>query len=342
MSSRWFLAALVGLTLASCSDDQVGTDAAGGATSLATAPADADLQVGTMPTNDTARPDTSGPDTAGPETGGPGSGGPAARITTPLDASAIATEFDNAFDVILDPASPPSTVEAAGVQIQLVLRYLANHSDLDADVLAALSPSSAPSLHRIIAARQLGQAHAAADPTPTEPPTTLPAWTIAAPDDVVVLRSLYDEAESLTGVPWYWLAAIHLQETRMGRIVGVSSAGAVGPMQFLPATWADCCVGDPLSTHDAIIGAATYLIQSGAPADMAAAVHQYNPNDRYVATVTAYAESMRDQPQLLAAFHGWQVFTSSSAGTVRLPIGYAAAVPVDAATYLAAHPDDAA
>jgi membrane-bound lytic murein transglycosylase B len=272
--------------------------------------------------------------------------GPAARITAPLaaplDASSIATEFENAFAVILDPTSPPPKVEAAGVQLQLVLRYLANHSDLDADVLAALGPVSAPSLRRIIAARQLGQAHAAADPTPTEPPTTLPAWTIAAPEDVVILRSFYDEAERLTGVPWYWLAAIHLQETRMGRIVGVSVAGAVGPMQFLPTTWADCCVGDPLSTHDAIIGAATYLSQSGAPGDMAAAVHQYNPNDRYVATVTAYAESMRDQPQLLAAFHGWQVFTSSSAGTVRLPVGYSADAPVDAAGYLAGHPEDAA
>lgn len=193
-----------------------------------------------------------------------------------------------------------------------------------------------------MAARQFGQARAAADPTPSEPPTTLPAWRIVLPEPVSVLRGFYDEAEAATGVPWYWLAAINLQETRMGRIVGVSSAGATGPMQFLPSTWAGCCTGDPTITRDAIIGAATYLVQSGAPADMAAAVHQYNPNDSYVATVTAYAESLRDQPQLYLGFHAWQVFTGTAAGTVRLPVGYAADEPVDAGAYLADHPDDAA
>ena len=65
-----------------------------------------------------------------------------------------------------------------------------------------------------------------------------------------MLLGHYAEAEQLTGIPWYWLAAIHLQETRMGRIEGVSTAGAVGPMQFLPTTWARCCVGDPTSTRE--------------------------------------------------------------------------------------------
>ncbi len=36
-------------------------------------------------------------------------------------------------------------------------------------------------------------------------------------------------------MPWYYLAAINLIETRMGRIDGLSTAGAQGPMQFLPA-----------------------------------------------------------------------------------------------------------
>lgn len=128
----------------------------------------------------------------------------------------------------------------------------------------------------------------------------------------------------------------------MGRIVGTSSAGAVGPMQFLPSTWASCCTGDPTVARDAIIGAATYLAQSGAPADMDAALHQYNPNDGYVAVVTAYAANLRDVPALYAGYHGFQVFTSSSAGTVRLPIGYSQTAPIDAAAYLAEHPADAA
>ena len=74
---------------------------------------------------------------------------------------------------------------------------------------------------------------------------------------------------------------------------------------------------------------------------MPAALHEYNPNDTYVATVTAFAENLRDNPQLFAAYRQWQVFYGSSAGTIRLPVGYSQAQPIDAATYLAAHPENA-
>ena len=75
---------------------------------------------------------------------------------------------------------------------------------------------------------------------------------------------------------------------------------------------------------------------------MRAAVYQYNPNEGYVALVTAYAENLRDQPSLLRGYHAWQVFTGSTAGTVRLPVGYSQAEPIDAAAYLTMHPGDAA
>ena len=113
-------------------------------------------------------------------------------------------------------------------------------------------------------------------------------------------------------------------------------------MQFLPDTWARCCTGDPTATRDAIIGAATYLAQSGGPDDMAAALYEYNPNDGYVAVVTAYAESLRDEPELYTGYHAFQVFVATSAGTVRLPIGYSQTAPIDAATYLSTRPRDAA
>jgi hypothetical protein len=127
----------------------------------------------------------------------------------------------------------------------------------------------------------------------------------------------------------------------MGRIIGTSSAGAVGPMQFLPTTWTRCCSGDPTISRDAIMGAAVYLAQSGGPHDMQAALHEYNPSDTYVATVTAFAENMGDYPRLYNAYHEWQVFYSTSAGTIRLPIGYSETQPIDAAGYLADHPEDA-
>ena len=174
------------------------------------------------------------------------------------------------------------------------------------------------------------------------PPTTLPAWRILEPLPPDKLLAYYREAESLTGVPWYWLAAINLQETRMGRIDGVSSAGAVGPMQFLPNTWASCCTGDPLDPREAIIGAATYLVDRGAPGDMRAALYGYNPSDAYVILVTAYAENLRDDERAYRGYHAWQVFFESAVGDVRLPVGYASAAEIDAATYLADHPEDAA
>ena len=126
----------------------------------------------------------------------------------------------------------------------------------------------------------------------------------------------------------------------MGRVAGVSSAGAVGPMQFLPATWAACCEGDPLVARDAIMGAARYLVARGAPADMQAALNGYNPNSAYVGAVTAYAQNMMADERAYLGYHGWQVFVGTSAGTVRLPVGYSSPTEVDAAAYVRTHPAD--
>jgi hypothetical protein len=141
-------------------------------------------------------------------------------------------------------------------------------------------------------------------------------------------------------VPWYYLAAINLAETAMGRIAGVSSANAQGPMQFLPSTWASCCKGDIDDDHDAIIGAATYLAQSGAPERMNDAILQYNPSRAYLQTVTSYAEVMRLDERAYRGYHAWQVFVATSVGSIRLPVGFTASEPIDAAAYLAAHPSD--
>jgi membrane-bound lytic murein transglycosylase B len=294
---------------------------------------------GTPPTS--SAPEVTEPPEATSTTIAP-SAGQARLVDVPTDAAGFAAGFSAAHATISDPAAPTDAAVQAGEQLQLLLRALADVPEFDEQVLAALDPAARPSIERIVRARQFLQARNAADTTPSEPPTELPAWTIVEPEPVDTLLGHYAEAEALTGIPWYWLAAIHLQETRMGRIQGASSAGAVGPMQFLPTTWAECCTGDPLVTRDAIIGAATYLAQSGGPADMNAAVYQYNPNDGYVAVVTAYAETLRDEPGLYRGLHAFQVFFGTSAGTVRLPVGYAQSGPIDAAAYLAAKPTDAA
>jgi len=60
---------------------------------------------------------------------------------------------------------------------------------------------------------------------------------IVAPPPADELLGHYRAAGDEFGVDWTYLAAIHLVETRMGRIRGTSTAGAHGPMQFMPATW---------------------------------------------------------------------------------------------------------
>jgi membrane-bound lytic murein transglycosylase B len=260
----------------------------------------------------------------------------ATRITDDLTAAQVADE------ITTTERAAAAHEASVGATQQLWYRYLAAHPELDEAVLAAVGDDVRPYVERIVRARQLGQARQAADPTPAASSATLPAWTIVEPLPEDELLGDYNDAQAATGIAWYWLAAIHLQETRMGRIIGTSSAGAVGPMQFLPETWARCCTGDPTITRDAIFGAATYLSQSGGPSDMQAALHVYNPSDTYVATVTAFAENMRDSPPLFAAYREWQVFYASSAGTIQLPVGYSEPQPIDAAAYLAGHPQDAA
>jgi hypothetical protein len=133
-----------------------------------------------------------------------------------------------------------------------------------------------------------------------------------------------------------------LVETRMGRIVGLSPSGAVGPMQFLPTTWTVCCEGDPADDHDAIRGAATYLVRRGGPADMRRAILGYNPNDAYLEMITRYAENLRTHPALYRGYHAWQVFVTTTSGPLRLPPGYEHPEPVPATDYIAAHPEDRA
>ena len=110
-------------------------------------------------------------------------------------------------------------------------------------------------------------------------------------------------------MPWEYLAAIHLVETRMGRIKGDSIAGAQGPMQFIPTTWAIYGRGgDITSNRDAIHAAARYLRATGAPADMARALRAYNNSARYVRAVTAYAQQIQADERAYLGYHAWQVY----------------------------------
>src|SRR6266545_1822879 len=151
----------------------------------------------------------------------------------------------------------------------------------------------------------------------TAPPG--PAATAAGP--AAELLAAYHDAEAELGVPWTYLAAINVVETRTGRIRGSSPAGAQGPMQFLPSTWRRYGAGgDVDSVHDAILAAARLLRANGAPADMAGALYAYNHSPLYVRAVTAYAQQMRADQRAFLGYHQWQVYY----GDTLLPEGYPA------------------
>ena len=153
------------------------------------------------------------------------------------------------------------------------------------------------------------------------PPTTLPlsAFRTGPAEPADRLLGHYREAERRFGVPWHVLAAVNFVETAFGKVRSRSTAGAQGPMQFLPATWrAYGLGGDVHDPHDAILGAANMLRANGAPGDLRRALFAYNHSTRYVTAVLAYARVMRHTRAAYYGFHAWQVFVRTPAGYRRL------------------------
>lgn len=114
------------------------------------------------------------------------------------------------------------------------------------------------------------------------------------------LKPVYLQAGMRHGVSWKVLAAINVVETGLGTNVNVSSAGAVGWMQFMPSTWRSYGVdasgdgiADPNDPYDAIESAAVYLEASGARRDIRRALYAYNHAWWYVDQVLRIAAAMR-------------------------------------------------
>ncbi|HVF53552.1 MAG TPA: lytic transglycosylase domain-containing protein [Actinomycetota bacterium] len=133
------------------------------------------------------------------------------------------------------------------------------------------------------------------------------------------LLRYYKRAEKRFGVDWEILAAVNMVETRFNKIRSNSSAGAQGPMQFMPATWeAYGMGGDVYDPFDAIMGAANYLDASGAPEDYRKALYAYNHADAYVDAVIAYTNVMRRDPERFFEYYNWQVYVITTEGDKRL------------------------
>ena len=171
----------------------------------------------------------------------------------------------------------------------------------------------------------------------SRPVQKMPAWRIVSPSTPEQLLGWYREAEAEFGVPWSYLAAINLVETGMGRIRGTSVAGAQGPMQFMPATWAAYGEGDINDHRQSVRAAARYLKANGAPADIDNALWNYNHSQHYVRGVKHYAALLDEHAGAFTAFYYWGVFYRTTAGDVHLPVGYEATERIPVEQYLATH-----
>ncbi len=117
------------------------------------------------------------------------------------------------------------------------------------------------------------------------------------------LLPIYQAAGTQYGVRWELLAAINEIETDYGRNLNVSTAGAEGWMQFMPATWKQYGVDgnqdgfkDPYNPVDAIFATARYLKAAGAEQDIRGAIYAYNHADWYVDSVLLRAQVIGGLP----------------------------------------------
>ena len=231
-----------------------------------------------------------------------------------------------------DPATPEDALLAAAHRQQVAYRAIGRHPEWDAIIRPRIPPSLIVTFDRNVNARRELAAMA-------NPKDTLPAWTIVPPAPADELLGYYHQAESETGVGWNYLAAINLIETRFGSISGVSTAGAQGPMQFLPSTFAGYGQGgDVHSPHDSIMAAGRFLSANGFASSPDRAIFGYNHANQYVEAVKDYAAVLADDPGSLAGYYRWDVYYRSTAGDVLLPIGYSESTPIPVGDYLATHP----
>ena len=133
------------------------------------------------------------------------------------------------------------------------------------------------------------------------------------------LRGFYTEAQRRFRVGWHVLAAVNYVESAFNKLRNTSTAGAQGPMQFLPSTWRAYGLGGNVhDPHDAILGAANYLHANGAPRNYARALYRYNPSEQYVDAVLRYAQMIQTDPRSFYILYSRQVFVRTPHGLVRL------------------------
>jgi membrane-bound lytic murein transglycosylase B len=212
-----------------------------------------------------------------------------------------------------DPArgTPPDDVTLYALDQQRIHILLSGRPRLAHEVLRRLpGPIAAHARASIRARRMLGR---------LSTPQSLSRFKTGPARPAGQLLGFYRQAQRRFGVSWRVLAAVNLVESAYGRMRNHSTAGAQGPMQFIPATWAAYGMGGNIrDPHDAILGAANYLHANGAPRDYRTALYHYNPSALYVNAVLEYADRIRRDPRNFFSYYAWQVFVRTPAGSRRI------------------------
>jgi hypothetical protein len=212
-----------------------------------------------------------------------------------------------------DPPRGPEwrELELTGLALQKTYRWLARNPKMARAVESHLSGKLAYKLRsNVKAARTIGVLV-----KPLKPPVTMPTTKPISPRK---LLRYYRIAERRFGVPWNVLASVNFIESKFGRLNGPSSAGALGPMQFMPATWDYYGRGDPMNPYNAIMAAARYLSASGAPERMRDALWNYNHSYAYVDAIQTHARVIKSDIRNYFGYYLYQVFVLTTKGYKQL------------------------
>ncbi len=193
-----------------------------------------------------------------------------------------------------------STLLAVALNVwQFFASYHQREAAFNAPWTADAASSPAP------AAKAVAAPATPAPSTAPAPPAADPAIATAARLSAAGLKpdfaALYLAVQTRTGTPWQLLAAVHQTETgQSGDTSRASYAGAIGPMQFMPATFRAWVVdGDGNGTtqitdlDDAMYTAGRYLAAGGADkGNYSAALYHYNHSGAYVSHVLSIAHRL--------------------------------------------------
>ena len=192
----------------------------------------------------------------------------------------------------------PETVMTPALELQETVRFLAKRRGLAENTIELLPGRLRGQVRQFVAAavklRRLSGGG---------PPRKLKT---GKPEPLSELVGHYEKASRLYGIGSHYLAAINLVETKFGRVKSVSTAGAKGPMQFIPSTWRIYGNGGNIrDPHDAILAAARLLKDRGAPGNYGRALYAYNPSGLYVDAVGRYAKVIAKDPYAMAFLYCW-------------------------------------